>query len=199
MLDVQQTAPVSVTPPAVALNFTVAQLSVATPVNNSSAVDWAQSVDTAARGVFNAPTQAQAVSAFFASKTVVGGMAAPGGNLLDASTGLGAADAPSPDSGVQWFAPSPGGGALAPPAVVPPSETAETAPGLSVLPAQSAAEPYLAASKWNGDPGSTREQAPIYGSDTPNQSAAGLVLLGAVMSGRRRTSPEETKARRHSN
>jgi MYXO-CTERM domain-containing protein len=45
--------------------------------------------------------------------------------------------------------------------------------------------------KWNSDPGSTREQTPMYGSDVPvGQSAAGVVLLGAVLSGRRRREEE---------
>jgi hypothetical protein len=180
-------APVTPTP------FVLSELSFGPPPVTNPAPAVQARLDALMRGISEAPAPSIPVaSAFFASRTVVGGMDAPDNYLRDADTRLagirlGPVDDSPSDIGVQWFAPSTGGGALAPPAVVPPSETGDTVRGLGIVPMQTGAEAYLAASKWNSDPGSTREQTPIYGNDVSvSQSAAGMVLLGAVLSGRRR-------------
>lgn len=187
--DVQQVAP-GLTVPAQALNVTVVPLSSAAPGGLSGfpadGMTLQGSVDA---------LSSQAI-AFFAGNTAVGGMNAPDNHLQEAGIRLDAW-ASSPESCVQWFWSSPGSSALALPAVVPPSEAEATALRLSVLPAETAAKPGPAGSKWTGYPGSTREQLPIYAPDVPIQPAASLVLLAAVLNGRWRTSANEneTKAR----
>jgi hypothetical protein len=175
-------APVSVGAPA-GSNVTVAQVALALPGSANSQVI---TVDVATRAMSNPATQqetSQALAAFFAGNTVAGGMEAPGsGVAVDAS----AAD-------VQWFAPARGSGAFAPPAMMPPPETREILQALKTVQAEETArEPSLAMSKWNGDPGSTREQPPTCATDMPvEQAAAAFVLLGAVLNSRRRTADEE--------
>jgi hypothetical protein len=173
--------------PVTTTNFIISG-ALATPPPGINVGPFAQApLDSLTRGIPELPTTVNpAITAFFAGS---GGMDAPG-NLWAAGIGSGAVGTSS-DTDVQWFTPSPGSGALAPPAVVPASETPDTAPGFSLAPSESAAKPYLAGVKWNSDPGSTREQTPIYGSDVPvSQSAAGVVLLGAVLSDRRRREEE---------
>jgi hypothetical protein len=146
---------------------------VATPTATTSqvtalAVSFASNVSTVAVGGTNAP-------------------GSPGGIALGAG-------ASATDSGVPWLEPLPASGAWTPPALVPPSETAETAPELRATPAD--ARPYPAGLMWNSDGGSPRAQPPVYATDVSAQTAVGLVLLGAVQNGRGRASlDEKTKAR----
>jgi hypothetical protein len=187
MLDGELPVPVSLAPPVVALNFAVAQFAPATSV-----ADPVVTRDVVPRLPNNPSTfPAEAISTFFASKVAVAGMDGPAGafGVVDDS----AADLP-------WLAPLPGSDVLPPPAVVPPPEIGAIMRGPGAEPTdETAAEPYLVMSEWNGDSGSTGAQAPICAADLPlDQAAVAVVLLGAVVSGRHQTlwTEEETKKHR---
>jgi hypothetical protein len=182
MLDGEFPVPVSLTPAVVALNFTAAQPApgVANPVITDAAPRLANNPST---------FPAEAISTFFAGKVVVGGM-----DGIAGATGV-VDDSPAD---VPWLVPVRGSDVLPPPAVVPP-EIGTIRQGPDAVPTEDTAfEPYLAIFERNGDPSSTAEQAPMYAADQPfDQSAAAVVLLGAVLSVRCQTSTEEeTKKQR---
>jgi len=150
-----------------------------------------QGTDTVPRISGALAPSTQAVAAFFAGNTVTGGMDAPAG-ADGLAVGFGETAA---DTGIQWFAPLPGRGALAPPVIVP-AKTEDFLPPAATKTEESAAEPHLTVLKWNGDPGSTREQIPSYSAELPiDQSAAAFVLLGAVLNSRRRTTSADEEAK----